>query len=196
MRAAAVALLVASAAASAADHPPRAQRLAQCAAAGKTGNHSCFTAAAPQKNLPGNLWFGWNVGAAHPSSDTDPPSYDKLLNGLDQCAWYHDRGAFRWNPRTRLCESFRMCASAVGLLRCVERYQPETKDEAEAKRLMLRMVELNQACVPKLYADYGAEYARDRHGSQWLSPRAERELAEAFQHCPPQMATPGWTPAK
>ena len=48
-----------------------------------------------------------------------PGLRDKLLNGLDQCAWFHDRGAWRWNPRSSTCEDQTQCSNTLGLVRCL-----------------------------------------------------------------------------
>ena len=168
------------------------QRLAACKAAGETGNYRCF--ATPKLDKEVNLFYGWNVGKGHPINDQDPPSHDKLLNGLDQCGWYHDRGAGRWNPHTKFCEGTFMCANSVFLYRCMNSYQPANAAEASAKKEAMHRVAALKSCIPKLYKDYGVGWVKDAHGSSWLSPKAEHELAEAFHRCKPGMATPGWPP--
>jgi len=186
----AFAVLCTAAAAQAEGRPDANARLAACKAAGETGKHRCFTS--PQADGPVNLRYGWNVGKGHPSSNTDPPGHDKLLNGLDQCGWYHDRGAGRWNPRTKVCEGTFMCANSMFLNRCMTSYPPANPDEVKARKEALGKLVALKACVPALYKSYGVEWKKDAHGSFWLSDKAEKELAESFHHCKPGMATPGW----
>ena len=182
-----------SAAASAGSRGPIEGRIAACKASTEKGKHRCFVK--PQLDGKVNIFYGWNVGKGHPSDDRDPPSHDKLLNGLDQCGWYHDRGAGRWNPRTRVCENAFMCANTIFLYRCMSSYQPANADEVAAKKIaMERVAVVGKGCMPKLYRDYGVQWQRDEHGSSWLSSKAEKELAESFSHCKPGMATPGWPP--
>jgi hypothetical protein len=179
--------------------PARGERAQQCDALANDAKYACHSKAkiVGSHAVPANLYYGWNAGAGFPVSDTDPPSYDKLLNGLDQCAWFHDRGAWRWNPRTHLCETFAMCSNAIGLWKCVSNYQPETPEEERAKTAMLHSIgRVSETCIRKLYKDYGFEFARDVHGSQWLSDKSERELTDAFKRCKPGMAIPGFPYAR
>ncbi len=127
---------------------------------------------------------------------TDPPGYDLLLNGLDQCAWFHDRGAWRWNPRSKSCEDPTHCSNTLGLLHCLNAYQPEGNEGAAARKLALRSIgRVADVCLTKLYKEYGTRFVRDEHGSQWLSPASVRELAQALARCPPGTPTPGWDQA-
>ncbi len=176
-------------AAFAADRPTREERLKLCKADVGTGKTNCFPAVrviGPAK-VPTNLNYGWYVGKGHPIDESDPPAYHKLLNGLDQCAWFHDRAAWRWNPRTKICEDQFMCANTMGLFRCLDAYKPESPEEAEAKRVAVHspIARLGEVCIRKLYKAYGDEFKRDSHGSQWLSDKALGELSEAFSHCKP-----------
>src|SRR4051812_48251068 len=87
------------------DRPPRQERLAQCKADVGTGKTACYPTILPgSKFTPASFKYGWYVGKGHPSDESNPPPYTKLLNGIDQCAWIHDRGGWRWNPRTKVCE--------------------------------------------------------------------------------------------
>jgi hypothetical protein len=178
-----------------APRPDRATREAACKRDASDPKYRCYAEPAIDPKLKLNVFYGWNVGMGHPSSDTDPPTYDKLLDGLDQCAWYHDRGAFRWNPRTKVCETLGMCQSAIGLYRCMTRFTPSNAAEARAKEKIVAHIRQNAACVATFYKDYGARFERDPRGSYWLSQKSIAELSEAFTHCKPGMATPGWTSA-
>jgi hypothetical protein len=186
----ALSFVLAASAASGADHGTVEARIAACKAAGETGKHRCF--AKPHHDGKVNLFYGWNVGKGHPIDNNDPPPHDRLLNGLDQCGWYHDRGAGRWNPRTKVCEGTFTCANSVFLYRCLKSYPPVNADETAAKEATLKRVAPLLSCIPKLYKEYGVEWVKDAHGSPWLSVKAEQQLAEAFHHCKPGMATPGW----
>jgi hypothetical protein len=169
--------------------PSREERMKQCQAEPQS---VCY--AAPKlMSSKFNAFYGWNVGRGHPSLARPLPGYDKLLNGLDQCAWFHDRGAWRWNPRTHVCEHEFMCANSVGLLRCMEAYEPESPDEKEAKaKLMHSTMRLLELCVRKLYKQYGVGFVRDERGSQWLSAQAVRELADSMRRCAPTMEVVGF----
>ena len=178
-----------------ADRPDRATRLKLCESYKSNTNLKCYPKvdATGTKVLALNLHYGWHVGKSHPISNDNPPSYDKLLNGMDQCAWYHDRGAWRWNPRTKVCEGTFMCANTVGLFRCLSDYKPETKDEQDAKDVAMHSLgRMGETCIRALYKDYGHGFFQDAHGSQWLKKEAVKELAEAFDHCGPGMAIPGY----
>ena len=191
--AAALALLATSA--FAIQRPPRAERLAQCQADANHAKYRCHAKpkAIGSKKMPLNINYGWYVGKSHPLSDRDPPHYTKLLNGLDQCAWFHDRGGWRWNPRTRVCENWAMCSNTIGLFRCLDAYKPETPDETEAKSIAMRSIgRVGEICIRKLYKNYGVQFVRDRHGSQWLSDKALHELSDAFTHCKPGQTIPGF----
>jgi len=145
------------------------------------------------KKLPINVFYGWNVGKSHPFSDSKPPPYGRLLNGLDQCGWFHDRGAWRWNPRTKVCEGLFMCSNTIGLWKCASAYKPETTAEREAKDGMMRSIgRIGEICIRPLYKNYGVQFVKDRHGSQWLSDKAVAELADSFVKCKPAMAIPGF----
>jgi hypothetical protein len=181
--------LAVPAAALADDRPSREERLKMCKADIGTGKTNCFPApkAIGPAKFPTNLNYGWYVGKGHPIDEANPPPYHKLLNGLDQCAWFHDRAAWRWNPHTRFCEGQNMCANTLGLMRCVEAYQPETPEEVEAKRLITKspLSKLPEACIRKLYKSYGDEFKKDSHGSMWMTDKSLNELSEAFSHCKP-----------
>ena len=182
-------------AATALERPPREQRMAACQADVGKGKTACFPTPelSGPKALPLNAKYGWYFGKGHPSDEQDPPPYTKLLNGFDQCAWFHDRAAWRWNPRTKLCEGQNMCANTVGLLRCLDAYQPESPAETQAKKLAMHgFLRLGETCVRKLYKTYGAEFQRDAHGSQWLNDKSLRELSEAFSHCKPLQPVRGF----
>ena len=138
------------------------------------------------KKLPTNLHYGWYVGKGHPIAEDDPPPYTKLLNGLDQCAWFHDRAAWRWNPRTKVCEGQFMCANTIGLFRCLDAYKPESPEEAEALRVATHTIaRVGEVCIRRLYKAYGDEFSKDAHGSQWMSDKSLNELSDAFSHCKP-----------
>jgi hypothetical protein len=190
------ALLCAAAAAPA--RPDRAARRKLCDQMKSDPKHRCYPKAepTPEKDRPLSLRYGWAMGAGHPASVTDPPGYDLLLNGLDQCAWFHDRGAWRWNPRSRSCEDQTQCSNTLGLVRCLGAYQPEGTEGAAARKLALRSIgRIGDVCLTKLYKEYGTRFARDEHGSQWLSPASVQELAQALAQCPATMPTPGWDQA-
>src|SRR5205814_503985 len=91
------------------------QRLLECKAAG--GGFKCYAAVNMplERGIPTNCLYGWSVGKGHPESNSNPPAYDKMLNALDQCAWFHDRGAWRYNPHTHVCEKWEMCSNSMGL---------------------------------------------------------------------------------
>jgi len=170
------------------ERPPREERLAQCKADVGTGKTACYPT--PKlfgpKKLPTNLHYGWYVGKGHPIAENDPPPYSKLLNGLDQCAWFHDRAAWRWNPRTKVCEGQFMCANTIGLFRCLDAYKPESPAEAEAKRLATHTIaRVGEVCIRGLYKEYGDEFKPDKQGSQWMSDKSLNELSDAFSHCRP-----------
>ncbi len=168
------------------------QRKAECRAAGESGKHRCFASSHPDGKV--NLFYGWNVGKGHPIDDNDPPDHKFLLNGLDQCGWYHDRGAGRWNPHTKVCEGTFMCANSVFLYNCMKSYPPANAEEAAEKKKAMERVAALKACVPKFYKTYGVGWTRDAHGSYWMSQKAEEELLESFAHCKPGMKTPGYPP--
>ena len=175
-------------AALASERPTRDERLKLCKADVGAGNTACYptTKVFGSSKMPINIQYGWYVGKGHPINESDPPPYSKLLNGLDQCAWFHDRAAWRWNPRTKICENQMMCANTIGLFRCLDAYQPESPEEVEAKRLATHTIaRVGEVCIRKLYKDYGDEFKRDAHGSQWMSDKSLRELSEAFSHCKP-----------
>jgi hypothetical protein len=188
--------------AAAGDFPPKAaskkreQRVNDCKAEGEPkcyAQHKAPTTA----GIPSNCLYGWNVGKGHPESNSNPPSYDKLLNALDQCAWFHDRGAWRYNVVTNVCEKWEMCSNSMGLKRCLERYQPNKDDKAaiEAKACFTNFfAKAMEACVPSLYKDWGAEHATDSNGDSWLSARSVAELRGAMKQCPSenQMRNPGF----
>jgi hypothetical protein len=182
------------------DFPPPAAaktsalRLAECQAA-KTPN--CYATHQMQKKLdiPSNCLYGWNVGAGHPSSNDNPPNYDKLLNAIDQCAWFHDRGAWRYNEVTHVCEAWEMCSNSMGLRRCLDRYQPKNPAEAQAKACFSNFFEkAMQSCIPALYKDWGAEMSTDpKGGEQWLSAKSISQLRGAMKKCPRPMHRPGFS---
>ncbi len=170
------------------ERPSREERMALCKADIGTGKTACYPTAKVfgLKKLPTNLYYGWYVGKHHPSDENEPPPYLKLLNGLDQCAWFHDRGAWRWNPRTKVCEHQFMCANTIGLFRCLDAYQPESPEEVEAKRIATHTIaRVGEVCIRRLYKAYGDDFKRDEHGSQWMSDKSLHELSDAFSHCKP-----------
>lgn len=174
--------------ATALDRPPLEQRIAACQADVGKGKTACYPTPVLSglKELPLNAKYGWCVGKGHPSDEKDPPPYTKLLNGLDQCAWFHDRAAWRWNPRTKICEDQFMCANTVGLLRCMDAYQPQSPEEKHAKEVAMHsMLRLGETCVRPLYKTDGTEFQKDAHGAEWLNDKSLRELSAAFSHCKP-----------
>jgi hypothetical protein len=180
------------------DFPPPAaaktprQRLAECASAKEPQCFPAFTRPT-LAGVPTTCLYGWSVGAGHPASDADPPGYDKMLNVLDQCAWFHDRGAWSYNPVTKVCETWVMCSNSVGLQRCLDRVVPKTPAESAAKACFSSFFEpILKTCVVTLYKDWGAQLATDKHGEQWLSPQSIGELRTAMRNCPSPMHHPGF----
>ena len=180
----------------AADRPSREDRLNLCKADSGTGKTDCLPVPKVfgSAKVPTNLRYGWYVGKGHPSVESDTPPYSKLLNGLDQCAWFHDRGAWRWNPRTKVCEDQVMCANTMGLFRCMGAYQPESAGEAKAKWLVTQspIARVAEICIRKLYKPYGAEFMRDSHGPQWMTDKSLNELSDVFSHCKPLQPLSGF----
>lgn len=180
------------------DFPPpaaaktAAQRLADCQGAKEPDCYAVHQMPT-EAGIPKNCLYGWSVGAGHPSSNANPPDYDKQLNALDQCAWFHDRGAWQYNRNTRVCEKYEMCSNSMGLSRCVDRVQPKTPAEAAAKACFTKYFQkAMDACVPALYQDWGAEFAADAQGEQWLSAKSISELRGAMKRCPSVMHHPGF----
>jgi hypothetical protein len=163
------------------DRGTRTERIARCKA---DRQHVCYSKVQVKgpKNLPTNCLYGWNVGAQHPRPDGPPTPYLKVLNGLDQCAYFHDRSAWRWNPRTRVCERFMMCSNQVGLMRCVDAYRPRDANERAAKNCLKKsLMKLGKACVAPLYRRYGVAFGRNG----WLTKKSVDDLKEAWTHCKP-----------
>jgi hypothetical protein len=137
------------------DFPPPAaakslaQRLTECAAAKEP---NCYTKInKPMRGgLPTNCIYGWVMGKGHPASNSYPPAYDKLLNALDQCAYFHDRGAWQYNRNTTVCESWTMCSNSMGLMRCLDRDKPKNETEAAAKSCFSQILRrrCQRACRP------------------------------------------------
>jgi hypothetical protein len=178
--------------------PKQAERLRQCEAHKSHPKYQCYSRPEqPSGKTPAaSLLYGWNVGTKLPRDESDPPSYALLLNGLDQCAWFFDRGAWKWNPRSEACETKSQCSNALGLFRCYTAFKPQGKVEEAAQRIALRAItRRSDTCIRSLYKEYGVEFAPDEHGASWLSPRSIEELAEAFEHCPPDLPAPGWDQA-
>ena len=173
---------------------PAAQRIADCDA---IKDPKCYSKVEAPKTtgVTTNCLYGWAVGKGHPASNTNPPDYSKLLNALDQCAYFHDRGAWQFNRNTNVCEHWTGCSNSMGLTRCLERYQPRNKEESDAKACFIdNFKEPMKACVPALYKDWGAEYATAPNGEQWLSAKSIAELRGAMKQCPGNMNSPGFQP--
>jgi hypothetical protein len=171
---------------------PAARRTSDC---DESKDHKCHSAVVIERtaNVPTNCLYGWNVGAGHPSSDSNPPDYSNLLNALDQCAYFHDRGAWKFNRNTLTCEHWTGCSNSMGLSRCMERYKPRNKAEEDAKTCFVQnFAGAMKACVPALYPDWGAEFATAPSGEQWLSAKSIAELRGALRQCPSAMANPGF----
>lgn len=180
------------------DFPPPAAKLvasARLAACKAAGEPTCYpTHQMPtEMGIPKNCLYGWSVGAGHPSSNSNPPDYEKTLNALDQCAWFHDRGAWKFNPVTQVCESWKMCSNSMGLKRCIDRFVPKNPAEAAAKECFTKYFQpLVDTCVSDFYKDWGAEFAVDSRGDQWLSAKSVAELRGALKKCPSEMNHPGF----
>lgn len=171
---------------------PSAQRIAECEA---SKDPKCYAKVDIPRtgNVPTNCLYGWAMGKGHPASNSNPPDYSKLINALDQCAYFHDRGAWQYNRNTKTCESWTMCSNSMGLMRCLDRYQPRSKEEADAKACFVEHFrEPMKACIPALYPDWGAEYATTPSGEQWLSAKSIAELRGAMKQCPGNMNSPGF----
>jgi len=171
---------------------PAAQRLAECDA---SKDPKCYARGSSEKmaSATSNCLYGWNVGKGHPASNTNPPDYSNLINALDQCAYFHDRGAWQFNRTTKTCEHWTSCSNSMGLSRCMERFQPRNKDEADAKACFIdNFKEPMKACIPALYQDWGAEYATAPSGEQWLSAKSIADLRGAMKQCPGNMTSPGF----
>lgn len=171
---------------------PAAQRLADCKS---SADFKCYSEIKVDRTagIASNCLYGWHVGKGHPASSTNPPDYSRLLNALDQCAWFHDRGAWQYNRNTRVCEHWTMCSNSMGLSRCMERFQPRTKEETEARACFMdNFRDAIKACVPALYQDWGAEFEKAPSGEQWLSAKSISELRGAMKQCPYDMKNTGF----
>jgi hypothetical protein len=182
------------------DFPPPAaaksstQRLAEC---DLSRDPKCYRSVeiAKTAGVTTNCLYGRNVGAGHPNSNTSPPDYALLLNALDQCAYFHDRGAWQYNRNTKTCEHWTSCSNSMGLMRCMERFKPRNKDEADAKACFIDNFKAPmKSCIPALYPDWGADFATTADGEQWLSAKSISELRGAMKQCPGNMNSPGFTP--
>jgi hypothetical protein len=49
------------------------------------------------------------------------------------------------------------------------------------------------ACVPEFYKDWGADFAVDKSGEQWLSAASIADLRAALKKCPSDMNHPGFS---
>jgi hypothetical protein len=180
------------------DFPPPAAKLnaaARLAACTKANEPTCYPKhqMPTELDIPKNCLYGWSVGAGHPSSNSNPPDYDKTLNALDQCAWFHDRGAWKFNPVTQVCEKWEMCSNSMGLRHCIDRVVPKNPVEAAAKTCFTKYFQpVMDACVPELYRDWGASFDKDTHGDQWLNAQSVAELRGALKKCPSEMNHPGF----
>jgi hypothetical protein len=196
-------------AASAPQHPAQTSKelLARCAAdeAATPRRHRCFLKVQKEftrpVTAPINCKFGWRVGKDHPDPALSMPSGDHVLDGLDQCAYFHDKGSFRYNPITRFCEHIAMCASTVSFFRCVKAWEKAagssmTAEEKEATACVLdslfhtgyRACSLGNDKTP-LYRDYDFQFVHDqKRGGFWLGPGTVKKIVEAKNKC----TNPDW----